>query len=55
MVKCPRCGYEQPYIIKDEGKRYREAVEKRLVEYGYPEKMTPQKHQAATAKGGLLA
>lgn len=40
---------------QDGGKWYRDAVEKRLVEYGYPEKMNPQKHQAATAVRKVIA
>ncbi len=48
-MKCPSCGYEQKYPSALNGKLYRDAVEKRLVEYGYPEGMNPQKHQAATA------
>jgi hypothetical protein len=48
-MKCPNCGYDAPHISVDNGKRYRHAVEKRLVEYGYTEHMTPEKHQAATA------
>lgn len=48
-MKCPNCGYDQPHTRTNEGKRYRDAVEKRLVEYGYTEYMTPEKHRAATA------
>ncbi len=48
-MKCPNCGYDAPHISVDDGKRYRHAVEKRLMEYGYTEGMTPEKHQAATA------
>lgn len=48
-MKCPECGYESPIISVDYGKKYRQAVEKRLEEYGYPVGMNPQKHQAATA------
>ena len=48
-MKCPNCGYDQPYASAMDGKRYRYAVEKRLMDYGYPERMNPEKHQAATA------
>jgi hypothetical protein len=48
-MKCPSCGYETTYASACNGLRYRKAVEERLTEYGYPEGMTPQKHQAATA------
>jgi hypothetical protein len=48
-MKCPNCGYDQPYASAMDGKRYRDAVEKRLMDYGYPERMNPEKHQAATA------
>lgn len=49
MVKCPNCGHETQVCTADAGIRYRKAVEQRLTEYGYPEGMNPEKHQAATA------
>lgn len=48
-MRRPNCGPEQPYAKVMDGKRYRDAVEKRLEEYGYEERMSPEKHQAATA------
>jgi hypothetical protein len=54
-MKCPHCGFEQPYTTTFDGKRYRDAVEKRLEEYGYPERMNPQKNQAATALRKVIA
>ena len=52
MIKCPRCGYEQP---KNEGERYRKAVEDRLAEYGYSKGMSPQKYQAVVAVKKVIA
>ena len=54
-MKCANCGHEQPYTCIQDGKRYRDAVEKRLEEYGYPAGMTPPKHQAATAVRKVIA
>jgi hypothetical protein len=48
-MKCANCGYEPSTTKKQDGERYREAVNKRLEDYGYPEYTNPQKHQAATA------
>lgn len=48
-MKCPNCGHEQQYTCIQDGKRYQDAVDKRLEEYGYPAGMTPYKHQAAAA------
>lgn len=48
-MKCPNCGHETKGHAADAGIRYRKAVEQRLTEYGYPEGMNPEKHQAATA------
>lgn len=48
-MKCPNCGYEQPYTRTDEGRRFREVLFDRLTEYGYTERMNPQKHQAYEA------
>lgn len=48
-MKCPKCGYEQPYTGVVDGKRYRDAIDNRLVEYGYPKNMNPQKAQAGAA------
>jgi hypothetical protein len=45
-LKCPNCGYEQPYTTTDEGRRFREAVFNRLTEYGHSDRMSPPKHLA---------
>lgn len=53
-MNCPKCGYDLPHTNSSHGKRYRDAIEQRLMEYGYPAHMTPKKHQAATAIRNVL-
>jgi hypothetical protein len=45
-MKCPNCGFEQPYTNVNEGNRFRDAVYKRLEKYGHTKRMNPPKHLA---------
>ena len=54
-MKCPNCGYNLPYTSVNEGNRFRDAVYKRLEEYGFPDKMNPQKYQAYVAIRAIIS